>query len=161
MIGKNAWRVGRKFKQSRFLVKLFWDSLSGYQGNCKGVGRSVPIVTSAVPISPVQLISMNSRGGGGNERGPRGAQYCPVLLISSFSVHSIKLFAASSGVTAISHYQHSPLFPLVIQFQPPNQNPRKRREDSPPPSSQNLSNPTPFVISVLIKPGCTIPTTTP
>jgi hypothetical protein len=93
-----------KFKQLRFLVKLFWDVLSRYQGNCKGVGRSVPIVTSAVPISPVQLISMNSRGGGGNKRGPRGAQYCPVLLISSFSVHSIKLFAASSGVTAISHH---------------------------------------------------------
>jgi hypothetical protein len=57
--------------------------------------------------------------------GPRGAQYSPVLLISSRLAQSLKLFAASSGVTA-------------------------------PPSSQYLSNPTPLVISVRIKPGCTI-----
>jgi hypothetical protein len=27
-----------------------------YQGNCNGVGRFVPMVTSAVPISPVQKL---------------------------------------------------------------------------------------------------------
>lgn len=91
-------------------------SLTLHQGNCKGVGSvfGSPIVTSAVPIS----------------LGPLGAQYCPLFPISSFSVHSTRLLAASSGVTA-------------------------------PPSSQYLSNPTPFVISVLINPGCTILIITP
>ena len=88
-------------------------------------------------------------------RGPLGAQYCPVLLISSFSVHSIKLFAASSGVTAISTI--SSLLPIHPMPKPKI----TKGKNSPPPSSQYLSNPTPFVISVLINPGCTIPTTTP
>jgi hypothetical protein len=56
------WRVSRKFKQLGFFVKqyliliaLLW--FRDYQGNCKGVGRPMPIVTSAVPISPVQVVS--------------------------------------------------------------------------------------------------------
>lgn len=32
--------------------------------------------------------------------GPRGAQYSPVLDMSSFPTHSIRDFAASSGTTA-------------------------------------------------------------
>jgi hypothetical protein len=52
------------------------------------VGRLAPRTGSAVPMS----------------RAPRGAQYCPVLVISNVSAHSTKLLAATSGVTACRFY---------------------------------------------------------
>lgn len=53
-------------------------------------------------VVQVRSLRIGGRGGGGDSRGPRGAQYSPDLLISSLSVHFTRLFAASSGVTAAS-----------------------------------------------------------
>src|SRR5436190_16694597 len=42
----------------------------------------------------------------GTYRGPRGAQYCPVMLISNFSMNSTSDLAATSGVTAAAIIRH-------------------------------------------------------
>jgi hypothetical protein len=62
------------------------SSTISHQGSWSGVGSSSPRTAGAVPMS----------------RGPLGAQYWPVLLMSSSAVHSIRLLAASSGGTAAS-----------------------------------------------------------
>lgn len=72
--------------------------------------------------------------------GPRGAQYSPVFLISNVLMNSMSDSAASSGVTAIVLGELGTLL-------------HSERSLLPPPASQYLSNPTPFVISVLMNPG--------
>ena len=74
---------------------------AAYQGNCKGVLISLPSTASAVPISLFDVsYCVGSLGGFKPYLGPRGAQYSPVCDMSKVLIHSIKDFAASSGVTA-------------------------------------------------------------
>lgn len=88
-----------------------------------------------------QSESMNTENPHATHLGPRGAQYSPVFCMSNVLMNSMSDSAASSGVTAIVRGE-------------PRGRARPDRSFLPPPSSQNLSNPTPFVISVLMNPGC-------
>lgn len=73
-----------------------------YQGRFIGVVSSFPSTASAVPMSPVNAPSVDAHRTRGRAYmpGPLGAQYSPDLLASRPSVQSMRLFAASSGVTA-------------------------------------------------------------
>lgn len=85
--------------------------------------------------------STNTRDWYTTHLGPRGAQYSPVFVMSKVLMNSMSDSAASSGITAIVLGESTSLLHSDKEFLPP-------------PSSQNLSNPTPFVISVLMNPGC-------
>jgi hypothetical protein len=83
-----------------------------YQGSCKGVGKSVPMTTSAVPISLIPPLAPHPKQKPGPKTtgthekktthlGPLGAQNCPDFDMSrELSIKSIREDAASSGVTA-------------------------------------------------------------
>ena len=70
-----------------------------YHGSCRGVPRSFPNTSSALPISPA----------------PLGAQYSPVCSIANVSMKLINDSAASSGVTATS-----PISPFIPRKHPYN-----------------------------------------
>ena len=79
---------------------------AAYQGNCKGVLRSLPSTASAVPISLFEVnYCVGSLGSFKPYLGPRGAQYSPVCDMLKVLIHSMRDSAASSGVTATLKYQ--------------------------------------------------------
>ena len=137
-----------------------------YHGSWRGVGRSFPIVSSAVPIS----------------FGPLGAQYWPVLLMSKVSMKFSRDWADSSGVTASTSQWHiavtlkrrtSPIVPVFVKadafghfrslVDQQNQRLVPVRENSRKPRVHPLTHHQLQVLRGILtmNPGWTIPTATP
>lgn len=84
VLASHGTRITRLNRSGRCV----WHAAVGvvlHHGSSSGAGRSFPSTSSAVPMSFA----------------PRGAQNWPDLEMSSCSAHACRLFAASSGVTAI------------------------------------------------------------
>lgn len=99
-MGKAADNYGSQVLAHAFILATH---LGNYQGSCRGVGRFVPKTGSAVPMSldtSVRCSQISRIVLSKTYPGPRGAQYCPVLLTSKSSTKAASDFAASSGVTA-------------------------------------------------------------